>query len=94
MHQWVTKNRDKCGKPSISKCVILPSKMRQLALLSASNSLGDLTQIAVLFVSNSQVIQYELRSYQVQSLSGFTSDTLLPVPECIVSTYVFFYVKF
>jgi hypothetical protein len=69
VYQWVTKIYEKCGKLSFAKCGILLSKMRQLALQSVSDHPCDLTQITVLFVSDSTLIQYELRSYWVQSRS-------------------------
>jgi hypothetical protein len=72
MPQRFTKNDEKFGKLSFAKHVILLSKMRHSALLSASNYPCDLTQITVLFVSDSIVIQYELRSYRVESLPGLT----------------------
>jgi hypothetical protein len=63
--QWFTDNCEKSGKPSFAKSVILRSKMRHTALQSASNHPCDLTQITVLLVSDSVVIQYELRSNRV-----------------------------
>jgi hypothetical protein len=88
------KNREKYGNSLFLKCIVLPCNLRQFALQSASNHPCDLTQITVLLVSDSTLIQYELRSYPVQSQSAFTSDVLFPVPECTVATYVFFYEKF
>jgi hypothetical protein len=74
MPQQFTKNERKFGKPSFPKYVILPCNLRQFALQSASNSPCNLTQITVLLVSDSTLIQYKLRSYRVQSRSGFTSE--------------------
>jgi hypothetical protein len=72
--QRVMKIDEKYGKPVFAKCVKLPCKLRHIALLSASNHPCDLTQITVLFVSDSTLIQYKLRSYRVQSRSGLTSE--------------------
>ena len=58
MYQSVMKIFRKCSKPSFAKCVISPCKMRQLALQSVSIYPCDLTQIAVLFVPDSTLIQY------------------------------------
>ena len=77
-----------------AKCVILRCNLRHIALQSASNTPCNLTQITVLIVSDSTLIQYKLRSYQVQSRSEFTSDTLFSVPECMVAAHQFFYEKF
>ena len=72
--QRLTENDENFGKPSFPKCVILHCNLYHFALQSASNIPCDLTQITVLMVSDSTLIQYKLRSYRVQSRSGFTSE--------------------
>jgi hypothetical protein len=53
-----------------------------------------LTQITVLFISDSTLIQYKLRRYRVQSLSGLALHTLFPFQNASFRRTCFFMKNF